>query len=87
LPRTLPRSQAYRCVRKMLDITVERIPWRPKSADREWEWSVWSDELTEFHKRHHEKNRVLVDAAESSGDLQPTGQAEPGKDLTDEIRT
>ena len=58
-----------------------------KSADREWEWSVWSDELTEFHKNHHERNRSFVDAAESSGDLEPTGRAEPGKDLTEEIRT
>ena len=58
-----------------------------KSADREWEWSVWSDELTEFHKNHNERNRPLVDAAESSGDLEPTGTAEPGRDVTEEIRT
>ena len=58
-----------------------------KSADREWEWSVWSDELTEFHQAHHERNRSFVDAAESSGDLEPTVEAEPGRDLTEEIRT
>ncbi len=58
-----------------------------KSADREWEQAIWNDELTEFHKNHHERNRALVDAAESSGDLGPTGKAEPGRDLTDEIRT
>ena len=57
-----------------------------KSADREWEWSVWSDELTEFHKNHHERNRSLVDAAESSGSLEPTGTAEQGKEVTEEIR-
>lgn len=58
-----------------------------KSADREWEWSVWSDELAEYHKGHHGRNRALVDAAESSGNLDPTGTAEPGRDLTEEIRT
>ena len=40
-----------------------------------------------MHKIHYEKNRVLLDGAESSGDLEPTGPAETGKDLTDEIRT
>ena len=58
-----------------------------KSADREWEQTVWSDELAEFHKKHHERNRALVDGAESSGDLEPTGKAEPGRDLTEDIRT
>ena len=58
-----------------------------KSADREWEPSVWSDELAEFHKNHHERNRALVDRAEVSGDLEPTGRAEPGRDVTEEIRT
>ena len=57
-----------------------------KSADREWEQTVWGDELAEFHKNHHQRNRPLVDGAESSGDLEPTGTAEPGKDLTEEIR-
>ena len=36
-----------------------------KSADREWEWSVWSDELTEFHKEHHERNRSFVHGSRS----------------------
>ena len=45
------------------------------------------DELAEFHKKHHERNRALVDAAESSGDLKPTGTAETGRDLTEAIRT
>ena len=58
-----------------------------KSADREWEQTVWGDELAEFHKNHHQRNRALVDGAESSGDLEPTGTAEPGKDLTEQIRT
>ncbi len=56
------------------------------SADREWEPTVWSDELTEFHKKHHERNCALVDAAELSGNLGPTGKAEPGRDVTEEIR-
>ena len=62
-------------------------PFVENSADREWEWSVWSDELTEFHKNHHERNRSFVDRAESSGNLESTGTAEPGRDVTEEIRT
>ena len=58
-----------------------------KSADYEWAWSVYTDEVAEYLKKHNEKNRPLVDAAEVSGDLEPTGTAKPGRDLTEEIRS
>ena len=58
-----------------------------KSADRQWEPSVRSEELAEFHKKHNDRNRALVDAAEISGDLEPTGTAEPARDVTEDIRT
>ena len=58
-----------------------------KAADREWVWSVYTDEILKYRKEHDERNEPLVAAALVSGDIEPTGTAEPGKDMTDEIRT
>ena len=57
-----------------------------KSADREWVWTVYSEEMTEYRKKHDDHVKPLVDAAYGSGELQPTGTPEPGNDLTEEIR-
>jgi len=57
------------------------------AADRKWEASVWSENLSEFHRKHNDRNRDLVDAAEISGDIEPTGTSESERDVTEEIRT
>ncbi len=57
-----------------------------KSADREWAWSAYPAEVARYMKGHNARSRPLVDAAEVSGDLEPTGKAGPEKDLTTEIR-
>jgi len=44
-----------------------------KAADRQWVWSVYSEETLHHRKRHDEVNEPLVDAAAVSGDLEPTG--------------
>ena len=58
-----------------------------KTADRDWVMGVYGEEEKEFRDQHMETMRPLVDAAFTSGNLQPTGTPESGKDLTDEIRT
>ena len=57
-----------------------------KAADREWVWTVYSEEMAAYRKQHDEVNEPLVNAAAVSGDIEPTGTPEPGKDLTEEIR-
>ncbi len=56
-----------------------------KSADREWVWTVYSDEMIEYRKKHDEHVKPLVDAAFESGELEPTGVSVSGKDLTEQI--
>jgi Pyruvate/2-oxoacid:ferredoxin oxidoreductase delta subunit len=56
-----------------------------KAADREWVWSVYTDEILKYRHRHDELNKPLVDAAAVSGNLEPTGTA-AGDDLTEVIR-
>src|ERR1044071_2189631 len=56
-----------------------------KAADRQWVWSVYSEETLKHRKRHDELNEPLVDAAAVSGDLEPTGTP-MGEDITDAIR-
>ena len=57
-----------------------------KAADREWVWSVYTPDVYEYRKQHDEVNKPLVDAAAVTGDIEPTGTAVPGKDITEEIR-
>ena len=57
-----------------------------KSADREWVWTVFTDDVYEFRKKHDEVTEPLIKAAATSGDLEATGTPEPGKDLTELIR-
>jgi Pyruvate/2-oxoacid:ferredoxin oxidoreductase delta subunit len=56
-----------------------------KAADRQWVWSVYSEETLQHRKRHDELNEPLVDAAAVSGDLEPTGTP-TGADITEAIR-
>jgi len=57
-----------------------------KAADREWVYTVYTEELAEYRHYHEEVSKPLIDAAAVSGDLKPTGTATPGKDMTAEIR-
>src|SRR5216683_1389730 len=56
-----------------------------KAADRQWVWTVYSEETLHHRKRHDEVNAPLVDAAAVSGDLEPTGTP-TGEDVTELIR-
>ncbi len=57
-----------------------------KAADRDWVWTVYTPDVLEYRERHDELNQPLVDAALVSGDIEPTGEAETGTDMTDAIR-
>ena len=57
-----------------------------KAADREWVWSVYTEEVLKYRERHDEINQPLVDTSLLTGDLEPTGTAEPGVDMTGAIR-
>ena len=57
-----------------------------KAADREWVWTVYTEEVSKYRKGHDERSEPLVAAASYSGDLEPTGAPAPGKDVTEDIR-
>ena len=57
-----------------------------KAADREWVWTVYTDEVREYREQHDRNNKPLVDAAAVTGEIEPTAPPE-GRDLTQEIRT
>ena len=53
-----------------------------KGADREWVWTVYTEEIEDYRKGHDERVEPLVEEATVSGDLAPTGTPEPGRDVT-----
>ena len=57
-----------------------------KASDREWVWTVYTEEVLKYRQEHDERNKPLVDAALVSGKLEPTGTPEPGEDMTEDIR-
>ena len=57
-----------------------------KTADRDWVWTVYTDEFTKYRKGHEGRVQPLIDQALLSGDLEPTGAPEPGVDPTEKIR-
>ena len=57
-----------------------------KGADRDWVWTVYSDEMARYKKGHDERSRPLIEAAAESGDLEPTAVPVPGKDIAEDIR-
>ena len=57
-----------------------------KAADREWVWTVYTDDVREYREQHDRNNKPLVDAAAVTGDIEPTAPP-AGRDLTQEIRT
>ena len=56
-----------------------------KAADRQWVWTVYSPEMSEYRKDHNDISEPLIDAAAVSGDLEPTGTP-TGEDVTEAIR-
>ena len=57
-----------------------------KAADREWVWTIYSEELAEYRNYHEEVGRPLIDAAAVSGNLEPRGTVDPDLDVTKSIR-
>ena len=57
------------------------------TADREWVWSVYSKEVLEDRRIHDRLNKPIVMAAKDTGDMEPTADPVPQKDITDEIKT
>ena len=57
-----------------------------KGADRDWAWTVYSEEMAEYRKGHEERMKPLVEESATTGDLEPIGAPEPGKDVTEDIR-
>ena len=57
-----------------------------KAADREWVWSVYTPEVREYREAHDRVNQPLVDAAMVTGEIEPVGTPEIGKDMTGAIR-
>ena len=55
------------------------------TADREWVWTVYTDEIREYREEHDRNNKPLVDAAAVSGDIEPTAPP-AGRDITEEVR-
>jgi ferredoxin len=57
-----------------------------KTADRDWTWSVFSDEVSEYLTKHIETTKPMVDIAEKSATLDPTGTPDPSIDMVEAIR-
>ena len=57
-----------------------------KTADRAWTWSVFSDEVAEYLNHHINATKPMVDIAERSADVPPTGTPDPNGEITDAIR-
>ena len=56
------------------------------TADREWVWSVYSKEVLEDRRIHDRLNKPIVMAAKDTGDMEPTADPVPQKDITEEIK-
>ena len=57
-----------------------------KTADREWVWTVYTEEVLQYRKEHDERNQPLVAAAAVTGDIEPTATPDPGRDITEDVR-
>ena len=55
-------------------------------ADQDWAKEVIADDVMAYRKEHHEIIRPHLAAAAVSGDVEPTGTPDSGKDVTEEIR-
>ena len=48
-----------------------------KGADRDWAWTVYTEEFSEFRKAHDEHVKPLVEESRNSGDIEPTTDPDP----------
>jgi ferredoxin len=58
-----------------------------KAADREWVWTVYSEEMVEYRHYHDSVSKPLIDAAAVTGELEPVATPDPSVDVTSAIRT
>src|SRR5919106_1533186 len=58
-----------------------------KAADREWVWTVYSEEMVEYRHYHDSVSKPLIDAAAVTGELEPVATPDPIVDVTSAIRT
>ncbi len=58
-----------------------------RSADRDWGWTVYTKDVYDYRKEHEKASEPLVEAAEVSGEVEPTVAPEPERDVTEEIRS
>ena len=57
-----------------------------KAADREWAWTIYTPEVLEYRKKHDEVNEPIVAAAVNTADIEPTGEPDPGRDFSEDVR-
>ena len=57
-----------------------------KGADREWAWSVYTDEISEYRKGHDERMVPHIELAARSAEVEPTAEPNPAVDVADSIR-
>ena len=57
-----------------------------KSADREWAWMVYTEEIGKYRRGHEERIKPLVEAAVVSGEIEPAGTPDNARDVTGDIR-
>ena len=56
------------------------------TADRDWVWSVYTDEVLEHRREHDRLNRPIIAASKDTGDIEPTADPVAGRDVTGDIR-
>lgn len=57
-----------------------------KAADREWGWSIYTPEVLEYRRKHDAANEPIVAAAVNTASIEPTGEPDPGRDFTEDVR-
>ena len=57
-----------------------------KAADREWVWTVYTDEIAAYMKEHYKSVAPLVLEASVSGDVEPERVPDPSRDITEQVR-
>jgi hypothetical protein len=57
-----------------------------KAADREWIWTVYSEELSAYMKAHYERVKPLVQESAISGDVEPERVPDTSRDITEDVR-
>ena len=56
------------------------------TATREWSWTVYTAEVTAHQKLYRKLNEPIVLASRTTGEIEPTAEPVPGKDITEEIK-